>query len=117
MISQKSSTKPSNPSWPLVLRRIRGHSMMPVLPPETLVFAWAWFRRLRTGDVVIFRHNGKEKIKRISKIESRGLYLLGDHADASSDSRDFGWLQQDVVMAKVFWPRAPKHRAEGVEKE
>lgn len=117
MTSQESSVKPSKLSWPLVLRRIRGHSMMPVLPPETLVFGWGWFRRLRVGDVVIFCHAGKEKIKRIDRIEPQGLYLLGDHAEASSDSRDFGWLDQGVVMAKVFWPRAPKHRAEGVEKD
>lgn len=40
---------------------------------------------------------------------------LGDHPSASSDSREFGWIDRASVQAKVFWPHAPKNRAEHVD--
>jgi len=89
--------------------------MMPVLPPGTVVYGWRWFRSLRPGDVVIFRHNDREKIKRIDQVKKDKIYVVGDHQEASTDSRHFGWLDKGVVTAKLIWPRAPKHRAEGVD--
>jgi hypothetical protein len=89
--------------------------MMPVLPPGTIVFGWRWFHRLRPGDIVIFWHHDKEKIKRIDKIEGSKVYVLGDHEPASTDSRHFGWLDRSTIIAKLIWPRAPKHRAEQVD--
>jgi Signal peptidase, peptidase S26 len=89
--------------------------MMPVLPPGTLVFGTAWFWKLKPGNIVIFHHQDKEKIKRIDQINEGKLFLLGDHEEASTDSRHFGLLETDTVIAKILWPRAPKHRAEGVE--
>lgn len=114
MKSPKSSKQP-NRKLPVAVRQIYGHSMLPVLPPGTIVYGWRWFRRLKPGDIVIFIHEGKEKIKRIEKIETEKLYVTGDHPSASTDSRNFGWLDIDAVMAKVVWPHSPKHRAEGVE--
>ena len=78
--------------------------MMPVLPPGTLVAARRP-TRMRQGDVVIFYHEGREKIKRISELKDGRVYLLGDHADASTDSRQFGWIPLEMVIAKVIWPR------------
>ncbi len=114
MKSQLSSEKPKKLKtyWPLVVRRVHGHSMMPVLPPTTYIWATGWFGRLKVGEIVIFLHNGKEKIKRISDMRDNELFLLGDHAEASTDSRQFGWVHESTVIAKVFWPHAPKTRAE-----
>ncbi|HTE21887.1 MAG TPA: S26 family signal peptidase [Candidatus Limnocylindria bacterium] len=89
--------------------------MMPVLPPGTVVYGWRWFRRLKPGDIVIFFHNDKEKIKRIEKITDGKVYVVGDHQDVSTDSRHFGWLDKEAVVAKLIWPRAPKNRAEGFD--
>jgi nickel-type superoxide dismutase maturation protease len=100
----------------VVIRRVKGHSMMPVLPPETLVLATGWFRRIKPGSVVIFLHEGKEKIKRVEQVEDNRLFVVGDHPTASTDSREIGWIARAAVIAKVFWPHAPKHRAEHVEK-
>lgn len=114
MKSQKSSVLPRKPKRPVIVRRIYGHSMLPVLPPGTLVLGLLWFRRIRPGDIVIFEHDGKEKIKRVDQLEGNKLYLLGDHQETSTDSRHFGWVPRETVIAKLVWPQAPRHRAEGV---
>jgi len=99
-------------SWPLFIRVISGHSMVPVLPPGTYVWATTWYKQLRVGDVVVFFHNGKEKIKRISDIRDNELYVLGDHTESSTDSRHFGWIPKDSVRGKVIWPHAQKVQAQ-----
>jgi SOS-response transcriptional repressor LexA len=62
-------------------------------------------RELQPGDVVIVSHNGLEKIKRIERQQGDLIYLLGDNAGASTDSRDFGWLPAKTIIAKVVWPK------------
>lgn len=89
--------------------------MMPVLPPGTYVWATGVFKNLKVDDTVIFLHEGREKIKRISEIKDNQLFLLGDHAEASTDSRQFGWIDSSTVIARVFWPHAPRTRAENVD--
>ena len=101
--------------WPIIIRRVSGHSMLPVLPPGTYVFGMRLFKKLNVGDTVIFLHDGKEKIKRIGHIDGPRLFVIGDHPEASVDSRQFGLIEASTVMAKVFWPHAPKTRAENVE--
>lgn len=103
--------------WPFLLREISGHSMMPVLPPGTYVIGWRWYRSIKPGNIIVFTHEGKEKIKRVSEVKDSQVHVLGDHHVASTDSRHFGWLDMQHVTAKIIWPRAPKHRAEGIEKE
>lgn len=103
--------------WPIIIRKIHGHSMMPVLPPGTYVWATPIIRRLSVGDTVIFIHDNREKIKRVSEIKDDELYVLGDHPEASKDSRQFGWIKRESVQGKVFWPHAPRTRAENVEAE
>lgn len=57
------------------------------------------------GDVVVMRHGGLEKIKRVAKMRSDAVYVLGDNAAASTDSRSFGWLPIGAIVAKVVWPK------------
>lgn len=82
--------------------------MLPVLPPGTLVFGLRRYRQLKLGQVVIIEHDGKEKIKRISQLKNNLVYLLGDHENGSTDSRNFGWLSAESVVAIVLFPRAHK---------
>ncbi len=90
---------------PLLLRRVTGHSMMPILPPRTLVFGWSYFQRIKPGQVVVLEHDGIEKIKRVEKIEDDKVFVLGDHPLASTDSRHFGWLPKNLIKAVIVWPR------------
>jgi nickel-type superoxide dismutase maturation protease len=86
-----------------VVRRVNGDSMLPALHDGQIVVG-RQTRELTTGDVVIVSHDGMEKIKRIEKHEGDLIYLLGDNASASTDSRNFGWLPAKSIIAKVVWP-------------
>ena len=89
------------------MRRVVGKSMAPRLSSGKIVMATPLLRKLKPGQVVILEHNGKEKIKRIERIdpEKGQLYVIGDNLSASSDSRHFGWITQKAVRGRVFWPR------------
>lgn len=93
------------------IRRISGESMLPSFRPGKVVWASGLFGRLRAGDVVIIRHDGLEKIKRVEAVVGDRLFVLGDNPAASTDSRSFGWLPLSSVRAKVVWPRGPVQSA------
>lgn len=97
---------------PLTIRRVVGHSMLPTLPPGTLIWGFRWYNRLKVGDVVIFRHDNKEKIKRISRVNGDQIELLGDNTSDSADSKQFGFVQLSDISAKVIWPRSGTKRIE-----
>ena len=103
-----SSTPPKKRKPLLLIRRVVGHSMLPVLPPGTLVVASGILRRNKRGSVVIILHDGKEKIKRIEDIRPGEVFVIGDNEESSTDSRQFGWLPLHSVKARVFWPRKIK---------
>ena len=88
----------------LSIRRVVGDSMLPTLRPGTVVIALRW-RRVRQGDVVIIRHEGIDKIKRVHKLRPGSVYVLGDNAAASTDSRHHGWLPNNAVVGIVLLPR------------
>jgi nickel-type superoxide dismutase maturation protease len=87
-----------------LIRRIVGDSMFPTLVDDAVVVARRT-TRLTPGDVVVLKHGKMEKIKRISKIEGSRIYLLGDNPNYSTDSRHFGSVPAEDVLAKVIWPR------------
>ena len=105
MPSPKSSTKANKHKKPLLLRRIVGSSMSPKLPPGRVVLATGWFRSIKPGEVCIFQQDHKEKIKRVERISKGQIFFIGDNLNSSSDSRHFGWIKIDAVLAKVIWPR------------
>lgn len=79
--------------------------MLPVLPPGTRVVGIRYYSCLKIGQVVVILHEGKEKIKRVDQLGAKQVFVVGDHLDGSTDSRDFGWLSQDKVIAIIVWPR------------
>jgi hypothetical protein len=79
--------------------------MMPTLRPGRIICAWSHPAHIAPGDVVVLHHDGIEMIKRVQAIDSTGVFVIGDHPMFSTDSREFGWLNRSVVVAKVWWPR------------
>jgi type IV secretory pathway protease TraF len=82
--------------------------MSPKLNPGQLLLATPLFRRLRPGQVVIINHSGRQKVKRIERIEQDKVFVIGDNLEASTDSRHFGWLKKQQVVARVIWPKLAK---------
>ena len=93
-------------AWPLKVRRVEGHSMVPRLLPGNVIVITHWFRPAKEGDVVVIFHEGKEKIKRVTQVDGKRVFLAGDNRMQSTDSRDFGWLEDSAITAKLLWPRA-----------
>ena len=69
---------------------------------------------LRPGDVVVARRPDRpqlEIIKRIHSIDNAGtIFLVGDNPKASTDSREFGTLTREHILARVrwrYWPLPP----------
>ncbi len=90
---------------PIFYRRVVGASMAPKLRPGELIVVSRLYRRLRPGHVVVFEHDGKEKVKRIERVADNKLFVIGDNLPASTDSRQFGWLELHQVVGRVFWPK------------
>jgi len=86
-----------------LLGRVQGKSMLPTLKPGQLVFAI--HKAPKEGDLVIAMLLGREVIKRVKSISKDGYYLVGDNPDTSSDSRDYGAIKTEAIMAVVVWPR------------
>jgi phage repressor protein C with HTH and peptisase S24 domain len=89
----------------MFIRRVVGNSMSPKLLPGQIIIASGLFKHIRAGQVYIFSHDGKEKIKRVERLSDDRIFFIGDNLDYSSDSRHFGWIRQAQVRAKVIWPR------------
>lgn len=89
---------------PFLLRRVVGASMAPTLRGGQLVLVrrGAW----RVGDIVLLEHDGLEKVKRVVKTDGARVYVAGDNAGQSTDSRHFGWLPRASVRGRLVWPRS-----------
>ena len=90
----------------LLFRQVVGSSMSPTLRAGQIVVATGRFGYVHPGDIVIVAHHGLEKIKRVVDVDpNKGVYVLGDNMANSTDSRSFGWLDHDEIIAKVIFPR------------
>lgn len=78
--------------------------MAPALKPGNYIVATS-LARLKPGKVVVVHHDGKEKIKRIDSIQDDQVFLVGDNLGSSTDSRHFGALPKEAVIAVMIWPR------------
>ena len=90
--------------------------MAPQLPSGALVVARPIDRMtpLRVGDVVVARRPDRaelEIIKRIQAIDGQGaIFLVGDNPASSTDSRQFGAVTREQIVARVrwrYWPLPP----------
>lgn len=64
--------------------------------------------RVRVGDVVVLERPDRPGlliVKRVARIGPDGYWVLGDHPEASTDSRHFGAAPR--VVGRVLWRVRP----------
>ncbi|WP_314724535.1 signal peptidase I [Enterocloster bolteae] len=93
-------------------------SMEPTLKSGSYIIGCRMYSNLETGDIIIFRHDGKLLVKRIAAeegdtVERNGIsmtvpkgcyYVLGDNAENSYDSRcwEDPFVKEEDVVAKMI---------------
>jgi signal peptidase I len=111
-------------AWTVLRRRpfrvaIEGASMAPTLLPGDWVLAGV-IRSLSRGDVVVVEHPGRPgygMVKRLTAVPGDVVagrllggdeyWVEGDHPRGSTDSRHFGPVRREALLAKavlVYWP-------------
>ncbi len=90
-------------TFPLKRFTVSGNSMLPTLKPNQDVLVLCWFFEAKKGDLVVFKKNGKEMIKRISAIKEDKFFVLGDNPKESTDSRSFGAISRNEIIGKVTY--------------
>jgi SOS-response transcriptional repressor LexA len=83
------------------IRRIVGTSMEPTYYEKQLVVFWP-AKKYKSGDIVMASVEGREVIKRISATSTDSVYLLGDNAEQSTDSRNHGSVPLIQLYGKAI---------------
>jgi nickel-type superoxide dismutase maturation protease len=90
--------------------------MAPRLPSGALVVARPidGMTPLRVGDVVVARRPDRPELEIIKRIQAIGVdgtvFLVGDNPASSTDSRQFGPVTREQIVARVgwrYWPLPP----------
>lgn len=77
--------------------------MFPTLKKGQDILSVNWFYKVRTGDLVVIKINGKEMVKRVQKIAGDHIFVKGDNMGESTDSRHFGPVRKDQIIGKVIY--------------
>ena len=90
--------------------------MQPTLKPGDRVLVRRLGRKPAPslGSVVVTWHPQRSKlrlIKRLSRLDSRGLWLLGDNPGESTDSRQLGAVPTNLLIGEVVG-RLPRGKSE-----
>ncbi len=95
---------------PFGLAEVTGPSMVPTLcHGDRLLVRYG--ARLRPGDVAVMRHPLQQDlliVKRAVERRPGGWWVLGDNPFAEPDSRVFGVVPRELVLARVLWRFRPR---------
>lgn len=92
--------------FPFARYKIYGDSMIPTLKEghEILCYKWAYAKNPpKVGDIVVARIKDLEIIKRVMFVRDDEVYLRGDNEQQSTDSRNFGWINNRQIVGKSVW--------------
>ncbi len=91
--------------FPIRIFRVADRSMEPGLRPGDYIFVNGLSKRVRMNDIVVMRHPSRKIyiVKRVGRIDGRRIYLLGDNARESEDSRKFGALKAGDLIGKLIF--------------
>jgi nickel-type superoxide dismutase maturation protease len=102
-------------AWRRIQRaEVHGASMVPALLPGDRVVVWKGTTRVRAGDIVAAtdpRQPQREVLKRVTAVGPEGVTLLGDNAEESTDSREFGPVPLGRVRGRAVYRYYPPQRA------
>lgn len=67
----------------------------------------------KLSDIVIARIDGREVIKRITKIKQNSMHLSGDNLAHSTDSRNYGMINSSNITGVVvrIWKKSHSSNA------
>lgn len=82
---------------PLVIRVVRGNSMLPALKPGSVVFASS-IKKYKPGSIVVAKLATKDVIKRVKKIKNDKVWLASDNQYEIADSRYFGPVNKRQII-------------------
>ncbi len=91
------------PFFPFSVHVVKGHSMQPSIKDGSRLFAFKWaylFSMPRIGDIIVFRLDGKDYVKRVSSVENGKVSVKGDNA---SDSLQIGNIKPSSITGKVLF--------------
>lgn len=99
--------------FPIV--KVIGDSMFPTYHNGEYILGISKFNinKIKIGDILVFKKSGYDKIliKRVGSIheeeysDKKSFFMLGDNSEYSNDSRNFGWVEEEELMAKILKPR------------
>ena len=82
--------------------RIVSESMSPTLLIDDFVLFNKWGRNPKVNDIILFKHEDKLLIKRVSNVLEDKVYVLGDNKRNSKDSRSFGYIPKSSIKGTAF---------------
>nr|WP_277348217.1 nickel-type superoxide dismutase maturation protease [Streptomyces zingiberis] len=97
---------------PYGLAEVAGLSMMPTFRPGDRLLV-RYGAPVRPGNVVVLRHPMRQDlliVKRAARRRAGGWWVLGDNRDAESDSREFGAVPEELVLARALLRLRPPLR-------
>lgn len=92
--------------FPLARYKVYGDSMIPTLKEghEVICYLWAYAKSSpKVDDIVVARIKDLEIIKRVVFVRDDEVYLQGDNEKQSTDSRNFGWINNRQIVGKAIW--------------
>lgn len=94
---------------------VRGPSMAPTLSDGDVVLV-RFGATPQPGEVVLVRWSsrpGQLSVKRATRRDAAGWWVLGDNPDGSTDSRTLGPAEVLAVVRRRLWPSPRRLRIDG----
>lgn len=80
-----------------------GHSMEPIIKNESFFIASSIplkISKLKKGDVILFKNENKNIVKKVSEIENDKIFVEGEN---KFDSKKFDPINKNEIVGKIIW--------------